>query len=39
MEYLPDATEEPICLDPKVVKLCSPVLFWQSFKQLIFFRS
>lgn len=31
-EYLPDATEEPICLDPKVVQSCSSVLFGLSLK-------
>lgn len=38
-EYLPDATEEPICLDPKVVQSGSSVLFGLSLKQQVFFYS
>lgn len=33
-EYLPDATEEPIYLDPEVAQSCSSVL-----KQLVFFHN
>lgn len=36
---LPDVTEEPICLDPKVVQSCSSVLCGLSLKQLVFFHS